>query len=193
MFKLYRVTRIMVLSKITVVYVVFGCLETFVFLLIAIQTFWTPKKVRYVLLIFSLLTLPASIVNILTKIEIAPIQWNSLAYLVSTYAMLALHFWLNLDTGRQLRVGGIEYKSPTIIAGTIALVASLICLIFQICYIFVKKELYPFKTVFIISVCCAIVGDGAVYMYSFSALINFKTQRVYEGQTNTTFVGVSLF
>jgi hypothetical protein len=125
--------------------------------------------------------------------EMIPIHWNSFAYLTSTLFMLALHFWLNLDIGKHLRIGGVQYNCPYVIAGTVGLVGSMICLTTQIVLLLVRDDAYPMRPAFITGVCLAIFCDSATYIYSFSALINFKSQRYHEGQSRTTSLGVNFY
>ncbi|CAO3617833.1 unnamed protein product [Mucor hiemalis] len=177
-------------SAVTALYIASGALEAIFTLLIAAKTFYQPKKIRIVLLSFSLLTLPASVVNILGHSNIVPSHWNAFAYLTSTLFMLALHFWLNLDIGKHLRIGGINYRSPFVIAGTIALGGSMLCLSTQLVILLVRNDPHPIRAAFVTGVVMAIFCDGATYIYSFSTLIHFKSQRFHEGQSKTTAIGV---
>ena len=182
----------MIITPVGRAYIASILFNTIVSVLIALKTIRQPKKVRYVLLVFSLLTLPASIVNGLTYEEIIPVHWNSFGYLLSTLFMLALHFWLNLDIGKHLRVGGIQYGSPFVIAGAVGLTGSLFVL-YEIFLLLLRNDPYPFRPAFITGVCLAIFCDGATYIYSFSILIHFKSQRHHEGQSRTTSLGVGVF
>jgi hypothetical protein len=179
------------ITPVAALYITSVSVETAVFILILIKTIYQPRKVGCVLSAFSILTLPASIVNVLSYIDIVPIHWNSFAYLASTLFMLAIHFWLTLDIGKHLRVGGIRYNCPYVVAGAVGLGVATICIITQIVLLLVRNDPYPMRPVFVTGVCLAIVSDGCAYIYSFSSLIHFKSQRVHEGQSRTTALGVS--
>lgn len=179
-------------SVIAALYIVAWILEFIACVLIAVKTYFKPKKIRYVVLIFGFMTLPASLVNTLSYMDIISSKWNSFSYLCSTTFMLALHFWLNLDIGKNLRVGHVHYKSPLIVAGAAAMVGALICLICQISIMLAKNDDYPLRKVFITGVCLSIFCDGTTYTYSFSALINLRGKRLHEGQSRTTALGVSI-
>lgn len=182
----------MIFTPVGVLFVTSVAFETVAALLIAAKTLYQPKKVRYVLFAFSILTLPASIVNVLYYQNIVSSHWNSFAYLVSTLFMLTIHFWLTLDIGKHLRSEGIQYKSPFVVGGAIGLVLATACLIIQIVLLFIRDRAHPARPLFIAGVCLAIISDGATYTYSFSSLIRLKSQRLHEGQSRTTALGVGL-
>jgi hypothetical protein len=173
-----------------VLYIISGVIEASVFIYGAYKAFMKPKKLSHVLITFDLLTLPASIINILSYMDQVPMHWNSFAYLSSTLFMMALHFWLNLDVGKNLRAGGIQWKHPLVLVGAVGLAGSLICIITQMISLLIRGDTYPIRPVFITGVCLAIFCDGATYIYSFSSLIHFKGQRFHEGQSITTALGV---
>ncbi|KAG2229510.1 hypothetical protein INT48_004344, partial [Thamnidium elegans] len=177
-------------SSIAALYITSGFLELTASILIALKTYYKPKKIRYILLVFSILTLSASAVNILNYMDIVPNKWNSFSYLVSTTFMLTLHFWLNLDIGKHLRVGSVQYSNPLVLAGVITLSGSLLCLACQTIILLVRNDDYPIKPAFVTGVTLAIFCDGTTYLYSFSALINLRSQRIHEGQSRTTSLGV---
>ncbi|KAI9248120.1 hypothetical protein EDC94DRAFT_625171 [Helicostylum pulchrum] len=178
------------ISPIAALYITSGFLEITACVLIAVKTYYKPKKIRCILLLFSVLTLPASAVNILNYTGILPNKWNSFSYLVSTTFMLTLHFWLNLDIGKLLRVGSVQYRNPLVLAGVITLSGSLLCLTCQTIILLVRDDEYPIKPAFVTGVTFAIFCDAATYLYSFSALINLRSQRIHEGQSRTTSLGV---
>lgn len=179
------------ISTVTALFIASGALEAVFTFLIAIKTFRQPRKVRIVLLSFGLLTLPASVVNILSYSSIVSSHWNSFAYLTSTLFMLVLHFWLNLDVGKHLRIGGVNYKCPYVVGGAVALVGSILCLSTQLVILLVRDDRNPMRPAFITGVVMAIFCDGATYIYSFSALVNLRGKRIHEGQSRTTAIGVS--
>ncbi|GAN08766.1 hypothetical protein MAM1_0222c08282 [Mucor ambiguus] len=177
------------ISTVAVLYITTVALEAVLSVFIATKTFFQPKKVRYVMLVFSLITLAASIVNTLSYLNLITSHWNSFAYLISTLFMLALHYWLNLDIGKYLRVGGIDWKHPLVLAGAAGLGGSMACLTTQLIILLIRNDPYPIRAAFITGVCLAIACDSAAYTYSFSSLIYLKRQ-LHEGQAKTTSLGV---
>ncbi|KAL9539337.1 hypothetical protein MBANPS3_010315 [Mucor bainieri] len=178
------------ISTVEALYITTVALEAVLSVFIAIKTFLQPRKVRYVMLVFSLITLAASIVNTLSYLNLITSHWNSFAYLVSTLFMLALHYWLNLDIGKYLRVGGIDWKHPLVLAGAAGLGGSMACLTTQLIILLIRNDPYPIRAAFITGVCLAIACDSAAYTYSFSSLIHLKKHRLHEGQAKTTSLGV---
>ncbi|EPB90719.1 hypothetical protein HMPREF1544_02463 [Mucor circinelloides 1006PhL] len=104
--------------------------------------------------------------------------------------MLALHYWLNLDIGKHLRVGGIDWKHPLVLAGAAGLGGAMACLTTQVIILLIRNDPYPIRAAFITGVCLAIFCDSATYTYSFSSLIHLKKHRIHEGQSKTTSLGV---
>ncbi|OBZ90762.1 hypothetical protein A0J61_01170 [Choanephora cucurbitarum] len=173
-----------------ILYLTSVAFEVFVTLTIAWKTFAQPKKVRYVLLIFCILTLPSAFVNVATEMERVPDHWNSFCYLVSTCILLLLHFWLNLDIGRRLRTEGIQWRNVYMIITITSLVATIGCLLGQIIILLVNHEMYPRRPLFIAGVCLAIACDSGIFVYSFSTLIHLRDQRHHQGQSRATALGV---
>jgi hypothetical protein len=171
-------------------YITSGVVETLVLFYGAYKTISQPRKIRYVLLTFSLLTLPASTVTILSYMDKVAMHWNSFAYLLSTLFMLGLHFWLSLDIGKHLRVGGIEWKHPLVLIGAAGLGGSMTCITVQLIVLLIRNDAYPIRPTFITGVCLAIFCDGATFIYSFSSLVHLKQRRFHEGQSRTTSLGV---
>lgn len=180
------------ISTIAALYIATVAVEAALSIFIAIKTFLQPRKVRYVMLTFSLITLTASIVNTLTYLTVITRHWNAFAYLVSTLFMLVVHFWLNLDVGMHLRVGGIDWKHPLVLAGAAGLGGSMACLATQVIILLIRNDPFPVRAAFITGVCLAIFCDSAAYIYAFSCLIHLKKRRIHEGQSKTTSLGVRI-
>lgn len=167
-----------------------GVLELACAAFITIRAIQKPKRVLCILSAFSILTLPACMCNILAFADYIDSKWNSFCYLFVTLFMLVLHFWLTLDIGRNLRLKGIQWKHPLVIGGIISLCGSLTCLTVEIIILLVRNDNYPLRKAFICGVCFAIVSDGLVYIYSFSALFCSKDLRMHEDQSRTAALGV---
>jgi hypothetical protein len=167
-----------------------GVLELSCAAFITIRAIQKPKRVLCILSAFSILTLPACMCNILAFADYIDSKWNSFCYLFVTLFMLVLHFWLTLDIGRNLRLRGIQWKHPLVIGGIISLCGSLTCLTVEIIILLVRNDNYPLRKAFICGVCFAIVSDGLVYIYSFSALFCSKNLRMHEDQSRTAALGV---
>ncbi|KAI9478729.1 MAG: hypothetical protein EXX96DRAFT_572017 [Benjaminiella poitrasii] len=172
-------------------YITSGALEAAALLLIALKTYRQPKKIRYILMLFGMINLPASIINIISYFQFVDSHWNVFAYIMSTLFMLAQHFWLNLDIGKHLRIiNGILWKHPLVLIGTFALAGSIICLVTEIIILLIRNDPYPVDGAFITGVCLSILCDGTTYLYSFSPLIYLKKNRHYENQSRITSIGV---
>jgi hypothetical protein len=179
-------------STIAALYIATVAVEAVLSVLFAIKTFCQPRKVRYVMLIFSLVSLIASLINTLTHLNVIISHWNAFAYLISTLFMLVVHFWLNLDIGKHLRVGGIDWKHPLVLAAAAGLGGSMACLATQVIILLIRNDPFPIRAAFITGVCLAIFCDSAAYIYSFSCLVHLKKHRIHEGQSKTTSLGVSI-
>ncbi|KAI8985301.1 hypothetical protein BDB01DRAFT_78400 [Pilobolus umbonatus] len=176
--------------SILIVYSVLCSFELMVTLLIQYTTWKKPRRIMYAVSIFSLFTLPASLVNVLTYAEIIDQCWNSLTYCISTAFMLSMHFWLNLDIGQRIRPKGVQYSHPLIILGILCLLCTLSCFVANMTLMFTNNEQYPHKIIFLVGVCVSILADCITYFYAFSGLINMKKDRFHESQSKTTAIGI---
>lgn len=177
-------------TAVLVLFIVSGAFGFIATLLIATQAFCRHKKILYFLFANSIVTLPASICNIITFAEYMPQHWNSFCYLFVSMFLVVLHFWLSLDIGTQLRIDGIRWSHPIIIVGLVALCGTLICAVIQITVLFIQGDNYPLRPVFITGVVFAVISDGSLFFYSLSPLIHLKSKRIHESQSRTTAIGV---
>lgn len=160
--------------------------------LIACQVYRSPKKLRIFIGIFSLLTLPCSIVDTLTFESIISDRWNSLTYLISTFLMMTMHFTMTLDMGFQLRAENASWKHWQVVIGIGGVTASNICILVQIGILGANPlDQFPYKPAFILGVCLACVGDSSVMYYAFAPLVRRKKNRTQPIHSKTTAYGVS--
>lgn len=160
--------------------------------LIACQVYRSPKKLRIFIGIFSLLTLPCSIVDTLTFESIISDRWNSLTYLISTFLMMTMHFAMTLDMGFQLRAENASWKHWQVVIGIGGVAASNICILVQVGILGANPlDQFPYKPAFILGVCLACVGDSSVMYYAFAPLVRRKKNRTQPIHSKTTAYGVS--
>jgi uncharacterized membrane protein len=163
-------------------------------ILIAYQAVRHPNKLRLFILAYSIMTLPASIISTLYIQGLVSARVNSLTYLVSTLLMTVTHFFMLLDVGKRIRLGNSYWKHPLVLFGIFFLGCTVIVLFAQIIVLAVNKsevEEYPLKPCFIAGVICAIFGDMAIFTYTFKPLLYWRENRLNEGHSRTTALGVS--
>lgn len=163
-------------------------------ILITYQVVRHPNKLRLSILFYSAITLPASIICTLRIADIVSDRVNSLTYLVSTLLMAGTHCFMLLDVGRRLRTEHeTSWKNPLVITGLIFLGITGALLLTEISILAVNKsghESFPLKGCFIAGVVACIIGDSAIFTFTFQPLIYLKERRVTEGQSTTTALGV---
>lgn len=163
-------------------------------ILIAYQSLKHPNKLRLFILAYSIMTLPASIISTAYIENLVFARTNSLVYLVSTLLMTVTHFFMLLDVGRRLRLGHSYWKHPLVLFGIFFLGCTAILLFVQIIILAANRsgvEEYPLRACFTAGVICAIFGDMAVFTYTFKPLLYWNENRLNEGHSRTTALGVS--
>lgn len=153
-----------------------------------------PNKLRVFILGYSIMTLPASIVNTLHVEGYVSSNCNSLVYLISTFLMTVVHFFMLFDVAHRLRVKGADWKHPLVIVAMIFSGLACILLVAQIILLGINsggKYDFPIKWGFIAGVVVAMIGDGSMFTYTFIPLIYWKENRVNEGYSRTTALGVT--
>lgn len=163
--------------------------------LIAYQVIRHPNKLRLFILGYSMITLPASIINTVQLENLVSVRCNVLVYLVSTLIMSVTHFFMTLDVGYRLRVGeeGNHWRDPLVLIGMLFVTGTSVFLVVQIVILALNadgQQDHPLKACFIGGVVCAIVGDCAVFTFTFKPLIYWRKNRTNEGHSRTTALGV---
>lgn len=164
-------------------------------LVITYQVIKRPNKVRFSVLGYSILTLPASIVSTLSLEGIVSQRANSLVYLVSTFIMCITHFFMVLDVGYRLRMGEANWRHPLVLCGAAFSACTNTLLLAEIIILGINSsgtEEYPLKGAFIAGVICAIVAGSCVFTYTFMPLLYWREKRINEGHSRTTAIGVGI-
>ncbi|CAO3625201.1 unnamed protein product [Mucor fragilis] len=165
-------------------------------LVITYQVIKRPNKVRFSVLGYSILTLPASIVSTLSLEGIVSQRANSLVYLVSTFIMCITHFFMVLDVGYRLRMGEANWRHPLVLCGAAFSACTNTLLLAEIIILGINSsgtEEYPLKGAFIAGVICAIVAGSCVFTYTFMPLLYWREKRINEGHSRTTAIGIWFF
>lgn len=164
-------------------------------LLIAYQVIMRPNKVRFSILGYSIVTLPASIISTLCLEGIVSQRINSMVYLISTLLMCVTHAFMVLDVGYRLRIEKPTRMHPLVFWGIVFLTFTSLLLLTEIILLALNlhgTDEYPLKGAFIAGVICAFVADSCVFTYAFTPLLYWKDNRVDEGHSKTTALGVSI-
>lgn len=162
--------------------------------LIAYQVFKHPNKLRIFILVYSIITLPASIIATLQIEGYVSHRTNSLVYLVTTLLMTVIHFFMLLDVGYRLRRGDGDWKHYLVVVGIVFLTITCLLLFAQIIIMAVNhdgEQHFPLQGAFISGVITALIGDSSVFTYTFMPLIYWKKNRVNDGYSRTTALGVN--
>lgn len=163
-------------------------------ILIAYHSLKHPNKLRLFILGYSIMTLPASIISTIYIEDLVSARTNSIVYLVSTLLMTVTHFFMLLDVGKRLRLGVSYWNHVLVLFGIFFLGCTVIVIFVQIIILGENRtgmEEYPLRPCFITGVICAICGDMAVFTYTFKPLLYWKENRLNEGHSRTTALGVS--
>lgn len=163
-------------------------------ILIAYQAFKRPNQLRTFILVYSILTLPASVIATLEVEGYVSDRVNSMVYLISTLLMTVIHFFMLLDVGYRLRMGDGNWKHHLVLVGIVFLSTSCVLLCAQIIIMIVNhdgKQNFPLQGAFISGVISALIGDSSVFTYTFMPLIYWKKNRVNENHSKTTALGVN--
>lgn len=162
--------------------------------LTAYQAYKHPKKLRLIILGYSVLTLPASIVTTLHVEGYVSSKSNSLVYLISTFLMMVVHFFMLFDVAHRLRLDGANMKHPLVIIALLFLSLACIDLIAQIILLAINadhKAAFPAKWMFVLGVVVAILGDGSMFTYTFIPLVYWRENQINEEYSRTTALGVA--
>ncbi|KAG2229925.1 hypothetical protein INT48_008306 [Thamnidium elegans] len=162
-------------------------------ILIAYQVFKHPNKLRIFILVYSILTLPASVIATLQIEGYVSYRTNSMVYLISTLLMTVIHFFMLLDVGYRLRRGDGDWKHYLVVVGIVFLTITCILLFVQIIIMAVNhdgEQHFPLQGAFIAGVVAALIGDSSVFTYTFMPLIYWKKNRVNDGYSRTTALGI---
>ncbi|KAI8087330.1 hypothetical protein BDF21DRAFT_335174 [Thamnidium elegans] len=98
-----------------------------------------------------------------------------------------------LDVGYRLRRGDGDWKHYLVVVGIVFLTITCILLFVQIIIMAVNhdgEQHFPLQGAFIAGVVAALIGDSSVFTYTFMPLIYWKKNRVNDGYSRTTALGI---
>ncbi|KAI7890083.1 uncharacterized protein EV154DRAFT_422630 [Mucor mucedo] len=95
------------------------------------------------------------------------------------------------DVAHRLRVDGKSWKHPLVIVAIIFSSLACMILLVQIFMLGINHKIdFPAKWMFISGVVVAMLGDGSMFTYTFKPLIYWRKNRMNEGYSRTTALGI---
>ncbi|KAL4213486.1 hypothetical protein CU097_007049 [Rhizopus azygosporus] len=171
------------------------CVIAFVF--ISIQVFRNPNRLRLFVLFYSIITLPANIINVLTVHQVLPPVANVLSFTTSTLIKVIAHFLMIASVGYRLHIDDGIWKHPLILFGFFFLTCTVVAIILETIAVCTHERYTGYKPLFyefVIGLISAILSDVCAFIFTFLPLLyRKKERRSHEGYSRTTALGIWFF
>ncbi|RCH78436.1 hypothetical protein CU098_002421 [Rhizopus stolonifer] len=184
--------------SVEVIYIVVAVFCSVATLLITSQVIKNPNRLRMFVMFYSIVTLPATVINALAAERVLDLKVDVLIFLISTLLKVVSHFLMILSVGHRLRLDQASWNHPLILFGSVFLVITVVAILLQLIFVTTHFKVFEKTTSlfysFVVGLIAAIFADAFAFTYTFLPLMQWKREnRENEGNARNTAIGLWFF